>query len=503
MREKKLIIRGIYLNYLYLLVNFVLLFLLTPFILNRLGQAKYGLWVIFSSVVGYFNYFSLGMNAAIAKYTAEYRAINKKEDLNRLISTTFIAFIFISILIILISLGLMPFIHHLFNIPGDLLYVAKVTFFIMGLNITLMLLAGVFGNIIYGYQRVDIWKLLAIIQLIVNSLLTVFFLRLGFGLIGIAIASVLSAFILIFLYWYFLKRSNYGIVINHKLANIKTLKEIMPYSIRTFVLGLTSQILYYTDNIVIGIFLGVILVTPYSISYKLCFLATYSFSVISETVFPRFSKLYALGDISGLRDLYLKITKISVAIMVPTGIFFFLFGHPFINLWAGEENFVGTNIFLVFIGMNILHAIGTPSGLVLQGIGKNKEFMYSEMIHAGLNIILSIILIQKIGLFGLALGTLFSNLCTTAWFIPLFLCKFLKLPIKKYILSGILPPLLIGVVVGRIAWLFRNKLFPTNNFFYLGLNGIIIIATYIAIYLVVVSSKEERQLYFSLFKRND
>ena len=104
MREKKLIIRGIYLNYLYLLVNFVLLFLLTPIILRYLGQSAYSLWVIFSSVVGYFNFFSLGMNVAIAKYTAEYRAINKQEDLNRLVSTTVVVFIFIGILIILICL---------------------------------------------------------------------------------------------------------------------------------------------------------------------------------------------------------------------------------------------------------------------------------------------------------------------------------------------------------------------------------------------------------------
>ncbi len=499
MSEKKFIIRGIFVNYLHLFIGFILLLLLTPIILRYLGQSGYGIWIIFGSVIGYFSLFNLGMNAAVTKYTAEYRALNKQEALNKLISTTVVAFVFIGVLVILICLGLMPFISRIFNIQEDLLYVARIAFLIMGLNTALMLLGRVFGNIIYGYQRVDIWKTFLIIHSITNALFIIVFLRLGFGLIGLAIASILSTLILISLYLYFLRRSNYGIVIHYKLANIKTLKEIMPYSIRTFFLGLSLQVLYYTDNIVIGIFLGVIMVTPYSIAYKLCFLATYIFSVISTTFFPRFSKLYALGDISGLRDLYLKITKISIAIMMPIAIFFIFFGHSFINLWVGEGNFVGRNVFLVLIGMNILHAIGTPTGLLLQGIGKNKKYMYSEIANAGLNLILSIILIQKIGLLGVALGTLLASLCTSSWFVLLLACKFIKLSIKKYLLVSIMPPILVGMIIGGITWVFSNKLFPVNNFFYLGLNGIIITGLYVTAYLVLATNKKERQMYLRVF----
>ena len=502
MLEKKLIIRGIYLNYLYLLVGLILSFFLTPIILQHLGQSAYGLWVVFGSIVGYFGLLDFGMNTATIKYTAEYHARNEQDNLNKYISTVLVIFIFIGIFIILVCFGLTPFIPDLFNIPEDLISVGRIAFLIMGLNVALGLIGATFGNILYGYQRVDVWKTFGLIQAIANASFTIIFLRLGFGLIGVVVSSFLCILILIILYLLFLRHSSYGIVINPRLANTSTLKKIAPYSIRSFMLGLTSQVLYYTDNIVIGIFLGASTVTTYSIAYRLCFLATYIFSIITQTIFPTFTKLYTLEDMDGLKSLYLKTVKISVVIMVPIGLFLGFFGRSFINLWVGEDNFAGINVLLVLISMDFLHAFGTPAGLLLQAVGKNKRFMFSEILNAGLNLLLSLILVRRIGLVGVALGTLIASACTSSWIVPLLACKHARLPVKRYLLSGILPPLLAGIPAGAITWVFIQDFLPNDNLFYLGLKGILIVATYLAIYFTVVATGEERRMYFSFFSKS-
>jgi O-antigen/teichoic acid export membrane protein len=240
------------------------------------------------------------------------------------------------------------------------------------------------------------------------------------------------------------------------------------------------------------------MVTPYDVAYKLCFYITSLFGVISITIFPRFSKLYALGDIDGLQDLYLKATKISLAIMSPLAIFFVFFGQPLINLWVGEENFVGMDIFLIFILMDFIHAVGTPAGLLLQGIGRNKTFVYSETVNAGLNLILSVILVRELGLLGVALGGLTAHLCTSTWVVPLLACRHTRLPIKKLMSSAVLPPLFVGIVSGVAVWMFKQRLFQAENFLYLCLNGIIILTFYAAFYVTFGSTKEERRMYLSL-----
>jgi len=503
MIEKRYIIRGIWISYLQMFVGIIFSFLLTPIKIRYLGQYVYGLWVTLGSAVGYLGLFNFGMSTATIKYTAEYHARNEQEILNKTISSILVVFILIGIFIILICAGLTPFLPHIFNLTGDLVSVGKIVFLIMGLNLVLGLLGNIFGNIIYGYQRVDIRNTYSIIQGIANALLVITLLRLGFGIIGLAIASLLSILIVSVLYLLFIHHSNYGIIIHPRLVDFKIFKEIVPYSIRSFVLGLTTQICFKTDNIVIGALLLVSLVTPYSVAYHLCFTVTTLIMKIPYAIFPTFTKLYTLKDINSLRSLFLKTVKISVAIFVPFAVFIAIFGHSFINLWVGEENYVGTSVLLVLIFINFLHAFAGPAGAILQGIGKNKEIMYSNVVMAVLNLMLSIIMAQKIGLIGVALGTLIAHLCTASWLGPLMVYKYTGLRVKKFFLSGVLPPFLAGIPTGVITWIFIKDLFPNNNLFYLGFKGAMVIIIFAVIYLTICTTKEERQMYFGLLLRID
>jgi O-antigen/teichoic acid export membrane protein len=159
------------------------------------------------------------------------------------------------------------------------------------------------------------------------------------------------------------------------------------------------------------------------------------------------------------------------------------------------------NVLLVLVFMDFLHAFGTPAGLLLQAVGKNKAFMFSEMLNAGLNLLLSIILVRRIGLVGVALGTLIASACTSSWIVPLLACKHTRLPVKRYLLSGILPPLLAGIPAGVITWVFIQDVLPNRNFFHLGLKGILIEVIYLTIYFTFISTNEERRTYFGYFRK--
>jgi len=501
MKIKKLIIRGIYFSYLHKVVAGACLFFITPIILKNLGQSTYGIWVVLYSVFGYFMMLDVGFNTAISKYTAEYMALDKKEVLNRIISSVFMVLIGIGFLIVLICIGVVPLFLRYFKVSADLYYEAKIAFLIMSINTALFLISGVYANTIYGLQRVDIWQKYGIVQLITNALLTIFLLYIGIGLVGISIAYLLSTLLIFILYIVFIKTSNYGIVIKPSLFDKKILKDIAPYSSRSFVLASCGRVLYYTDYIVIGFFLGSASVAPYEITYKICFYATYIVAPISTSVFPQFSSLFATGNYETLRRLYLRIVKLSLAIMMSVGIFLIAFGSAFINLWVGKENFAGTNVLWALVLMAFMHALGTPSGLLLQGIGKNVGLIYMILIDAILNLTLSIILVQKIGIFGVALGTLIAHLISTFWICPLLVCRYIKLSIRQYFVGGVLPPVISGVAAYWII-MFMQKLFllPTN-FFKLMINGFFCVAVFFVIYLLAACDSKERAFYFGLFRR--
>lgn len=500
MAGNKVIIRGAYLNYLHLLTTLVSLVVLTPILLRFLGRAAYGLWAVFGSIMSYFMLCDFGMNTAVAKYVAEYRVLNQREKLRQIVSTAFLLLCILGGIIVLLSLGLSYFILQMFGVSEDFVPGARIAFVLVGVNVALGLVGGVFGNVLYGYERIDVWKVSGIVQQIVNVGLTLWFLQLGFGLIGVAAASTASTLALICLYLFSLRLSGYGIIIDSRCIERRVIKEIMPYCIRTFILGVTSRLLYYTDNVVIGIFLGVALVTPYEIVYKLSFCATYLFSVISTTAFPRFASLYTRGDYDGLGDLYVKIAKVCVVIMVGVGLGLVFLGRSFIGLWVGEENYAGTDVLLLLVIMNVFHAIGSPAAALLQGIGRNKELMYSEIINAGLNVVLSITLVTRMGLPGVVLGTLLAHVFTSLWVVLLLPCRYANISLRRYLSTCIFPPLLAALPGAAVVWIVMQGLSPGGTFLELALRGATIVLIYCAIYLVVGATGEERQMYVRLVR---
>jgi O-antigen/teichoic acid export membrane protein len=500
MVENRLIFRGVYLNYLHLLVSMVSLMVLTPVLLRSLGQAGYGLWAVLSSIMSYFALCDFGMNTAVAKYAAECRALKQKEKLDEILSTTFFFLCVLGTVLILMCLGLSRFVPQLFGVGGAAAFEARSAFVLVGVNVALWLLGGVFGNLLYGYERIDVWKASSIAQQVVNFLLTLLFLQMGWGLIGVAVASISSTATLISLYVAFFSLARYDVRIHLRLVRQAVIREILPYSIRTFILGLTSRLLYYAHNIVIGILLGAARVTPYELAYKLCFLTTYLFSAISTTAFPRFSGLYAKGDIEGARTLYLNIVKVTLLIMTSLGLGLFFLGEFFITLWVGEGNFAGSDVLVLLIMMNVFHAIGTPAAALLQGIGRNKELMYSEILNAGLNVTFTIALVPRVGLAGAALGTLAGHLCSSFWVVLLLPCKCTKVALQHYLVSCVVPPLFCAAPAAVAGYAMMQKLPPPGNLLDLVLRGGGIATMYIITYLAVGATKEERQMYLRLVR---
>jgi len=477
----KTFLRGISLSYLEFFVRLALGLVMTPVILGYLGKAGYGLWASLGSMVGYFGIFNI--NFAVVKYVAEYRAQGRRADLSKLISSILGIFGVIGGVILLTFVALNSLIPGFFHLSPEWAPAARLTFVIMGLNLVCGLLTGVFANIIYGHERVDVQKSFTIMQALVTNSLILLFLHLGFGLVGVAAAATLGWLALMVSCVIYISRRHYGISVHSRFLDFKLLKEIAPYSIRTQVLALCAQVLYNTDNLVIGVILGVITVTPYEIGYKLCFMAVTMMYMVSNTLFPSLSRLYASGDLEGLRNLYLKIANFSVNSIMILSLFLVSCGREFIAIWVGPENVLAQRVFFVLVSLNLVHAVAGPAGQLLLAIGRNRLFTFSALADAILNLGLSILLCRKIGLVGVPLGTLIAHLLTDSWVVTWLACRYIGLSFKKYLLSGILPPLLAAVPVGAVL-LFLPSL-PWVTLLSLAVKGIIISTIYLSSCLLV------------------
>ena len=74
-------------------------FIITPFILRRLGAEQYGIWGLIFSILDYFWFFDLGLNTAVCNFCARFLAVEDHEKINEVISTALFYFSMIALIV--------------------------------------------------------------------------------------------------------------------------------------------------------------------------------------------------------------------------------------------------------------------------------------------------------------------------------------------------------------------------------------------------------------------
>ncbi len=146
---------------------------------------------------------------------------------------------------------------HFFKIPRDLQHAAQVTVLLCALGVAISLLAGVFGGVLSAISRFDVLSSISVGQTVARAAGVVLILRSGRGLISLA-------------YWEFTVILLTGLATCFSAMKLYptcrvrlgkpdfiTLKKIWAYSFKTFIIIVAVQIVFYTDNLVVGAFLSV------------------------------------------------------------------------------------------------------------------------------------------------------------------------------------------------------------------------------------------------------
>ena len=73
-------------NWLALAITTVVGFFLSPFVVHRLGNLTYGVWVIVMSLVAYMNLLDLGLRGAVTRFVSKGTAQEDHEESSRVVS---------------------------------------------------------------------------------------------------------------------------------------------------------------------------------------------------------------------------------------------------------------------------------------------------------------------------------------------------------------------------------------------------------------------------------
>lgn len=330
--------KGAFLNYVIIfLTNAVGLFI-TPFILNHIGKAEYGVYTAIGALVGTISVLDLGLNNTIVRFVAKYRAQNDRKGEENFLATTMLIYICISILIVILGFSFYGYIDSYFTkFNSEEIKIAKTIFVLFIFNLAVGLPGGSFVGICYGYEIFVFPKTINIIRYMLRTAVVVAVLTIG----GKAIALVIidTVFNILFMsveayYVFFVLKARFKL---HEFK-IKYVKQIFSYSLWIFVFSLVSMLQWKAGHWVLGRIATAEVLSIYGIGIVL---GTYygSFSTAISSVFlPRATKM-TVGNATGeeLTSMMIKIGRVSFIVLMYIFGGFLILGNQFVYLWVGEE----------------------------------------------------------------------------------------------------------------------------------------------------------------------
>ncbi len=454
---KGTILRNVFSNWVNYGVDIVVAFFLFPILVRGLGDSDYGIWTLIASLTGYLGLLDFGVRGAVIRYVARFHAETVHQRSGRVASTALAIFSTAGALALATSTFLALLVDQIFQVPVAQRTTAQYLVILGGANVAASLVSGVFGGILVGLQRFDLQSGLGVGITGLRALAIVLALKIGYGLL--TLASIQLAFSVVgglanmwlsFLIYPEL-RQHFG------RPDWEHVRLIFSFSLYSFLIHIGARLIYYTDTLVVGMFLPVSFVTFYAIGGSLIEYSRGLLSGVSSTIAPAASALEAQRHKEPLQQLFLQSIQLVMLVAFPICVAFLTCGGTFIGLWMGPQYVESSGQVLIVLALTmLLSAAKHPAMSIVLGLGRHKPVVPVLLAEGLANLALSVALVQTMGIIGVAWGTAIPAIVLNMTFLPWYMRRVLDISPWTFALTswirptvGILPYALLTYLVNH------------------------------------------------------
>jgi O-antigen/teichoic acid export membrane protein len=381
------------------IVEFGLAFAFNIIVARMLGPEKQGIYATVTSLGGLvFLFASLGFEDLLNKYIAKY------SNRQNLYSGLFLHVLKIRGVIIGIF-SIVLFIYSDF-VANVILGHPEISFYIR-LYIPLIFissLSNVLRSLFFGLLKVKYISIASIINNILNIAGVYFVLKMGYGISGLIIYTLIT-FVISIVYLVFKSKG----FIKHPVRPEK----MKPLYLFGLVTWLTSGLNFALGKQMDVLLLNIFRISSESVGYYhvgvgfAVTLSTISLAGLFGIDVSIFSHAFRDGGYELTRKWWGFITKVSIFMGTPILLFFAFFGHDAIIIFFSNEYEYSIVLFQIFI---IVCWIGKFLGInanisSLYAIGKERAILWIRISSTLLNILLAILLIPVYKIWGALLAT--------------------------------------------------------------------------------------------------
>lgn len=437
-------------------VDILVRFVAQKIFIEILGVEYLGLNSVLANIISALSIAELGISSAIIFNLYEPIKHKKLEVVKSLLKFYREAYNIIAILTLTIGLLLMPFLHLIVREP-----VAGVNMYCAYLLVLASTVISYFmsyrQSILYateqGHITTNVQTVISILTAGIQILLLVTTRNYYLYLVVVIVMQFLKNLCL-----YKIAEKRHPIL-KHK--DVKKLdkaieKDIFKKMRALFIHKASTFVIFSTDNIIISAFINVTTVGLYS-NYHMIFAAVENiFTQTIKALTPTVGNLLVDKNTSKNFKTFQKIRHVNFMVVLVSSVGIMLLADLFVKLWYGSEYVLSSFTLITLLMVHYQRMMRESYSVFKEAAGIYHEDRFVPVIESLLNIVVSVVLVQWIGLPGVFIGTFVSSLALWFYSYPKFVYKKLfGRTYRQYIVEMILYSL-IYLAIMTVAWLVKG-----------------------------------------------
>lgn len=436
--------RNLIFNILKYLAQMIFQFVIRTVLIYSLGVEYIGLNGLFTNIFSFLNLAELGIGSAIV--FSMYKPIAEGDDEKvKALQNLYKKFYYIIAVVIMVAgLIITPFLK--FFIKNDV--TADINIYILFILYLINTLAGYFcahkRSLLFAYQRNDIENKIRTICIILMSILQIIVLLIFKNYYLYFSITILFTIIECFCIYRMANKMYPNINGKSQPLDIATKKEITKNVTALSMHKIGSAVVFSTDNILISIFCGIVILGAYSNYALITSALTSVFALFSNAILGSVGNMVASQNAEYTHSRFKTVNFAYSYLSAFTTICFFVLIQPFIKIWTGGEIYLLEFSTVIIICISFyLSKMRTGAGLFKDACGLYWQNRWMPIAESIINLVVSIVLAKFIGINGIFIGTIVSTLVAPFWVEPYVLYKhYFKKSVweyfKRYILDAII-----------------------------------------------------------------
>lgn len=405
----------------YQIVSIVSGFILPRFFLRYYGSEVNGLVSSITQFLAVITLCECGVGAVVQTALFKPIAENDEKEISRIYKSSTKFFNKIAIILIVYTAILVFAYPHIVNKSFDTLYTG-----VLIITLSISLLAQYYFAITYklilnAAQLIYIQMIVSTVSLVLNVVISIVLMYMG---MSIQIVKLASAGIFV------LQPLVYKYAVNHRFnidRNIVLNEEPIKQKWNGLAQHLATVILENTDVLVLTFFSTLSSVSVYSVYHMVTNGIKLLFTSLANSVKSLLGDMYARNEMTQLNKTFSRFEWAFHSVVTLIYSICAVLIVPFITVYTDKITDANYKLPLFGVVMCIamaIYCIRLPYNQMVMAAGHFKQTQNSAIIEAILNLTISIAVVYRFGLIGVALGTLIAVLYRTVY-LAVYLSKYI------------------------------------------------------------------------------